>query len=274
MYFSARTIVSTNLNSVLNDKKEEIVVQSISTELNNYQSKNLIIEKSNHVSNERFSDTVLIEDNKYVLYRKLDFYLDQNNKFYKVTILESQNRTDLLITKLVIMILGLAFLFFLILFFVNRHSIKSTLKVFYNTIQKIENFDINTTKNLKLDSATTYEIRKMNSVIQTMADSLKKDFESQKEYIENVSHEIQTPLSIINSKLDELIQSENLSKNQLEQIAVLMESTNRLYKINQALIFLTKIDNRFYNEELSNINLNKLLIQQIELFDDVINQRG
>ena len=160
----------------------------------------------------------MIEDNKYVLYRKLDFYLDQNNKFYKVTILESQNRTDLLITKLVIMILGLAFLFFLILFFVNRHSIKSTLKVFYNTINKIEKFDINTANNLKLDSATTYEIRKMNSVIQTMPDSLKKDFESQKEYIENVSHEIQTPLSIINSKLDELIQSENLSKNQLEQI--------------------------------------------------------
>ena len=97
----------------------------------------------------------MIEDNKYVLYRKLDFYLDQNNKFYKVTILESQNRTDLLITKLVIMILGLAFLFFLILFFVNRHSIKSTLKVFYNTINKIEKFDINTTNNLKLDSATT-----------------------------------------------------------------------------------------------------------------------
>ena len=203
----------------------------------------------------------MIEDNKYVLYRKLDFYLDQNNKFYKVTILESQNRTDLLITKLVIMILGLAFFFFLILFFVNRHSIKSTLKVFYNTINKIEKFDINTANNLKLDSKTTYEIRKMNSVIQTMADSLKKDFESQKEYIENVSHEIQTPLSIINSKLDELIQSENLSKNQLEQIAVLMESTNRLYKINQALIFLTKIDNRFYNEA-SNINLNNLVVNR------------
>ena len=99
MYFSVRTIVSTNLNSVLNDKKEEITLQSISTELNNYQSKNLIIELTSHVSNERFSDTVLIEDNKYVLYRKLDFYLDQNNKFYKVTILESQNRTDLLITN-------------------------------------------------------------------------------------------------------------------------------------------------------------------------------
>ena len=34
----------------------------------------------------------------------------------------------------------------------------------------------------------------MNSVIQKMADSLKKDFESQREYIENVSHELQTPL--------------------------------------------------------------------------------
>ena len=93
-------------------RKRRLLYKSISTELNNYQSKNLIIELTSHVSNERFSDTVLIEDNKYVLYRKLDFYLDQNNKFYKVTVLESQNRTDLLITKLVIMILGLNFFVF------------------------------------------------------------------------------------------------------------------------------------------------------------------
>ena len=51
-----------------------------------------------------------------------------------------------------------------------------------------------------------------------------------------------------------------------------MESTNRLYKINQNLIFLTKIDNRFYNEA-SNINLNNLVTKQIKLFEDVINQR-
>ena len=169
------------------------------------------------------------------------------------------------------MILGLAFLFFLILFFVNRHSIKSTLKVFYKTIQKLEKFDINNNKDFKLDTASTFEIKKMNTVIQKMADSLKKDFESQREYVENVSHELQTPLAIINSKLDELIQSDNLSQIQLEQLAVILESTNRLSKINYALIFLTKIDNRLFSNE-SKFCLNTLVKKQ-QMFNDVINEK-
>mgnify|MGYP001470174206 FL=1 len=272
MYFSVRNIVSANLNSILTEKKEEIILQSKFNELTNYKSKNININICQNVFEENYSDTVLIENEKYVLYRKLDFLLTQNNKNYKVSILEPQKRTDLLIIKLVIMILGLAFLFFLILFFVNRHSIKSTLKVFYKTIQKLEKFDINSNKDFKLDTASTFEIKKMNSVIQKMADSLKRDFESQREYIENVSHELQTPLAIINSKLDELIQSENLSQIQIEKLAVILESTNRLSKINQALIFLTKIDNRLFSAE-SKFCLNNLVTEQLEMYKDVINEK-
>jgi len=272
MYFSVRNIVSANLNSILIEKKEEIILQSKFNELTNFKSKNININICQNVFEENYSDTVLIENEKYVLYRKLDFVLTQNNKNYKVSILEPQKRTDLLIIKLVIMILGLAFLFFLILFFVNRHSIKSTLKVFYKTIQKLEKFDINSNKDFKLDTASTFEIKKMNSVIQKMADSLKRDFESQREYIENVSHELQTPLAIINSKLDELIQSENLSQIQIEKLAVILESTNRLSKINQALIFLTKIDNRLFSAE-SKFCLNNLVTEQLEMYKDVINEK-
>jgi len=272
MYFSVRNIVSANLNSILIEKKEEIILQSKFNELTNFKSKNININICQNVFEENYSDTVLIENEKYVLYRKLDFLLTQNNKNYKVSILEPQKRTDLLIIKLVIMILGLAFLFFLILFFVNRHSIKSTLKVFYKTIQKLEKFDINSNKDFKLDTASTFEIKKMNSVIQKMADSLKRDFESQREYIENVSHELQTPLAIINSKLDELIQSENLSQIQIEKLAVILESTNRLSKINQALIFLTKIDNRLFSAE-SKFCLNNLVTEQLEMYKDVINEK-
>ena len=272
MYFSVRNIVSTNLNSILIEKKDEIILQSKSYDLKNYKSKNVYINFCKNVYEENFSDTVLIENGKYVLYRKLDFVLSQENENFKISILEPQKRTDLLITKLVIMILGLAFLFFLILFFVNRHSIKSTLKVFYKTIQKLEKFDINNNKDFKLDTASTFEIKKMNTVIQKMADSLKKDFESQREYVENVSHELQTPLAIINSKLDELIQSDNLSQIQLEQLAVILESTNRLSKINHALIFLTKIDNRLFSNE-SKFCLNTLVKKQLEMFNDVINEK-
>ena len=69
-----------------------------------------------------------------------------------------------------------------------------------------------------------------------MSEQIYKDFQSQKEYNENISHELQTPLAIISSKVDELMQGDNLKQDQMEQLALLLETTNRLSKINQALI--------------------------------------
>jgi signal transduction histidine kinase len=106
-----------------------------------------------------------------------------------------------------------------------------------------------------------------------MATQIYNDFESQKEYTENVSHELQTPLAIISSKADELMQADNLSKEQMDQFALLLETTNRLSKINQALIFLTKIDNRFYTEG-STFSLNDLIKEKLSLFEDAIQDKN
>jgi len=172
----------------------------------------------------------------------------------------------------VIMNVGFAMLFFLIMFFVNRHSIKSALSVFYSTIRKLEDFELSKLQTLTLETAEVHEIKKLNEVFEKMATQIYNDFEAQKEYTENVSHELQTPLAIISSKADELMQADNLSKEQMEQLALLLETTNRLSKINQALIFLTKIDNRFYTQG-STFSLNDLIKEKLQIFDAAIQEK-
>ena len=56
---------------------------------------------------------------------------------------------------------------------------------------------------------------KLTDVFKKMTLKISNDYKEQKEYTENVSHEIQTPLAIISSKADELLQSENLKKNRI-----------------------------------------------------------
>ena len=193
MYFSVRNIFSSNLNDILLERKIVLEKQIEPDNVEGFYAKEVFVDKLESECVLAFSDTVLIEQEKYVLYRKLDFPYNAKGKNYKVSILESQTKADVLITKIVIMNVGLAVVFFLILFFVNRHSVRSTLKVFYKTISKLEEFDLNNNDELNLDSAQLFEIKKLNSVIQKMADTLKRDFEVQKEYTENVSHELQTP---------------------------------------------------------------------------------
>jgi len=272
MYFSVRNIIAEDLQSRLLQQQKEFFNNADKNKISDLTSKLVFIQITDKKIEYSFSDTVLIVNDSYILYRKLQFSYLLDKQYYNVSILQNQSQSDSLIKKIVIMNVGFAMLFFLIMFFVNRHSIKSALSVFYSTIRKLEDFELSKLQTLSLETAEVQEIKKLNEVFEKMATQIYNDFEAQKEYTENVSHELQTPLAIISSKADELMQADNLSKEQMEQLALLLETTNRLSKINQALIFLTKIDNRFYNQGIS-FSLNNLIKEKLQLFDAAIQEK-
>ena len=269
MYFSVRNIMAEDLQNRLLQQQNEFIYTAQQNKVTDLTSELVFVQAVENKQLYSFSDTVLIANEKYMLYRKLAFSYSQNEQDYKVSILLSQSESDLLIMKIAIMNVGFAMLFFLIMFFVNRQSIKSALGVFYSTIRKLEDFEVSQSATLSLDTAEIEEVKKLNQVFEKMSAQIRQDFISQKEYTENVSHELQTPLAIISSKADELMQADNLSKEQMEQLALLLETTTRLSKINQALIFLTKIDNRFYTEG-STFAINDLLKEKLTMFSELI----
>ena len=273
MYFSVRNIIAEDLQNRLLQQQKDFFYNADQNNLTDLSSKLVFIQITDKEIEYSFSDTVLIVNGSYILYRKLQFSYLKDEQYYNVSILKNQSQSDSLIKKIVIMNVGFAMLFFLIMFFVNRHSIKSALSVFYSTIRKLEDFELSKLQTLTLETAEVQEIKKLNEVFEKMATQIYNDFEAQKEYTENVSHELQTPLAIISSKADELMQADNLSKEQMEQLALLLETTNRLSKINQALIFLTKIDNRFYTQG-SSFSLNDLIREKLQIFETAIQEKN
>ena len=273
MYFSVRNIIAEDLQNRLLQQQKDFFYTADQNNLTDLSSKLVFIQITDKEIIHSFSDTVLIVNDSYILYRKLQFSYLKDEQYYNVSILKNQSQSDSLIKKIVIMNVGFAMLFFLIMFFVNRHSIKSALSVFYSTIRKLEDFELSKLQTLTLETAEVQEIKKLNEVFEKMATQIYNDFEAQKEYTENVSHELQTPLAIISSKADELMQADNLSKEQMEQLELLLETTNRLSKINQALIFLTKIDNRFYTQG-SSFSLNDLIREKLQIFETAIQDKN
>jgi signal transduction histidine kinase len=273
MYFSVRNIVAEDLQNRLLEQQNEFFNTASQNKLEDLESEVVFIQETQKEFAPSFSDTALIVSTKYMLYRKLEFSYLHNKQYYKVSILQLQSQSDKLFKKIVIMNVGFAMLFFLIVFFVNRQSIKNALKVFYSTINKLEDFQVNKAQELTLDTAEVDEVKKLNIVFERMSEQIRKDFEVQKEYTENVAHELQTPLAIISSKADELMQADNLTKEQMEQLDLLLETTNRLSKINQSLIFLTKIDNRFYTEGAT-FSLNHLIKEKLVIFETVIEDKN
>ncbi|MGY8932236.1 MAG: sensor histidine kinase [Flavobacteriales bacterium] len=273
MYFAVRVILAEDLSSRLYQMQGNFIDNiNNKNDINSASNQHVFIKESFDINTTQFSDTVLIENDKYVLYRKICFYHNIHNKIYKVEILQSQAQTDLLIWRIVILNVALAMVFFLIIFFLNQISVSRGLKVFYSTVSKLENFNISKPELMYFENAEIDELKKLTEVLKKMSLKISSDFNEQKEYTENVSHEIQTPLAIISSKADELLQSENLKKEEMEQLEIIMNTTTRLAKINQALILLTKIDNRFYTG-ISVISIDKIIHEKLDFFSDLISEK-
>ena len=273
MYYAVRVILAEDLSSRLYQMQNDFIENlNEYNDINLLKSKHVLINKTDRNNISSFSDTVLIENDQYVLYRKIRFYHSFNNSNYKIEILQSQAQTDLLIWRIVILNVALAMSFFLIIFFLNHLSVKRGLRIFYKTVSKLENYNIGKPELISFENSEIDELNKLTDVFKKMTLKISNDYKEQKEYTENVSHEIQTPLAIISAKADELLQSENLKKTELEQLEIIMNTTTRLAKINQALILLTKIDNRFYTNEES-IPLLKLINEKLNFFKDLLSEK-
>jgi signal transduction histidine kinase len=119
-------------------------------------------------------------------------------------------------------------------------------KPFYKTISLTEHFNIQHNKVPDFPSSGTYEFDQLNRALTSLMGNNLKAYKIQKEFTENASHEMQTPLAIFRSKLDILLQQSGLTKEQLQIIQTLNEAGSRLVRMNKNLLLLAKMDNLQY----------------------------
>lgn len=110
-----------------------------------------------------------------------------------------------------------------------------------------------------LDNATNIrEFRLLGEVACDMANRSHKAYEEQKQFIENASHELQTPLAIARGKLELFAESENMTEEQLKELDAIYTTLGRAVKLNKALLLLSRIENGQYTET-ENVSIDELL---------------
>ncbi len=202
------------------------------------------------------------------LYRQLDFPIKVNNRVYQAIVRKSQQGAEYLI-RMIIMITLLVIIFLLLLLFaVNRFILGKLWKPFNSTLDQLKHFNISSKNKLQLNRTDINEFTELNKTALLMTEKVSRDYESLKSFTENASHEIQTPLAIIKMKLELLMQSENMNAAQVESISVLSEATDRLSRLNQSLLLLTKIDNsQFIDNE--KVNVSNMLSGFVNNFEEL-----
>lgn len=134
---------------------------------------------------------------------------------------------------------------------------------FYETLEKIKRFDLNRQKTIAFEPAGIAEFDEMNTSINKLIESNVTVYRQQKEFIENAAHELQTPLAIVQSKLDLLFQNAEITDKQSHIIEEIQNSISRVSRINKNLLLLAKIENQqFLDQETIDLSmvLNELLV--------------
>ena len=110
-----------------------------------------------------------------------------------------------------------------------------------------------------LDNPTKIrEFRQLSDAALDMGNRSYKAYEEKKQFIENASHELQTPLAIVRGKVELLAESEGMTEQQMEQLDEIYATLGRAVKLNKSLLLLSRIENGQYTE-MEDVSVDEIL---------------
>ena len=171
-----------------------------------------------------------------------------------------------IMTRLFLLLGGISVL---VMFVISR----VIFRPFRITLRRIEDFNVTRTDTMPFPRTSTWEFKHLNRFIGRMMQKAQRDYRALKEFAENASHEIQTPLAIAQGKLELLMETEGMNRQQIEFIQSAQASLGRLSKTSEALLLLTRIENQALIPK-NKTDLSKVTRQLLGTFRDLAALRG
>jgi len=146
------------------------------------------------------------------------------------------------------------------------------LKPFNTTLRGIELFQLGQKSNIALASSRTREFNVLNEFLAKMTTRAQRDYQGLKEFSENASHELQTPIASMKAKLELLMDSE-LSEKQLTWLTTMHDELERLTKINHSLTLLARLEH-YESRPNTFVNFSQLVSATEATFADLAEMKG
>lgn len=223
------------------------------------------VEKVNRDQQRILNDTLIYDplQDEIELFRQLSQTKLINGQHYKITVramvIESENILVAIVSTFLIIIL-LAFLF---LFYFNTNRNKKLWEPFFINLNKIKSFSIKERTDLNLIDSGIIEFDELNKELKALTAKVYSDYQNLKQFTEDISHEIQTPLAVMQAKIDTLVNATPINQEQYQQFTSLENDIRKLKNLNKRLILLAKIDNnQFVNDQI--ISLKQIFEEAIE----------
>ncbi|MDQ1856416.1 HAMP domain-containing sensor histidine kinase [Chryseobacterium sp. WLY505] len=289
-YFVVDTIWKNEL-----DEHNQIIVEKTAYEFNQLQLSEEMLNKSlalwNHIQPEtnieRISTSQVKRDSVYTYERHLPFISEQKKERYrclkKVIYIHGKPYLFTIETNIeesheTIAVIAIITIFFFVmivvgLLYLNRRLSSSIWKPFRGTLDQLKSFNLNSQNTIEFPASDTAEFEELNQSLYKLIERNVSTYKTQKEFTENASHELQTPLAIIKNKLDLLLQDQNLTEKQYSIAEDMNRALTRSSRINKNLLLLAKIDNNQFDSSEA-IYFDHLLHQSIDILREHFEQKN
>jgi signal transduction histidine kinase len=219
-------------------------------------------------------DQIRIIDRDTAEYRILRNVFMHDNKYYILEIGRARETIELYSSLLqhtgLILLLILFFITLILDFYYSRQALKPFWSIIdKRLVQQKFPFDLN----FSPIKTTTKDFIFLDASLKALMESTTKAFNREREFTANASHELLTPISIVRSKIENMMIDKDLSEIQALKLSEMDNTLDRLGRIVRSLLFLARIDSGQY-KKTDKIRLQEVLSDIISELDPMLEDRN
>ncbi|MDR2086035.1 MAG: HAMP domain-containing histidine kinase [Dysgonamonadaceae bacterium] len=197
------------------------------------------------------------------------FRCEQNGKYYHLQFFTSTVESDDLIKNMLYLLTGLWITISFTAFIAGKLIITKANKPFYKLLDELKKFRLDNRQMIDFGETNIKEYRQLNESVKKLLEKNIRIFTEQKIFIENTSHELQTPLAIVIAKLEMLLEKYQDNEYHTEEIGRILTILGRMKRLNTNLLLLSKIRNDQF-PQTSPVNLREVSEAVLDEFEDLI----
>ena len=277
-YFILRYVLIKEVDNALKVEEQEILYH-VNTyhalpEETNYKDQLIHFYATNSPQKREFKSVGVKEnkENEISISRQLSFPISVSGKTYMAVVTKSEEEAEDMLFIIGALTAGVILLLIAIMFIANRILLKKLWSPFYSTLATMKQFNLSNPVQVNAAKNDIDEFNDLNKAVNEMTTKVASDYLSLKTFADNASHEMQTPLAVINSKVDLLIQDQQLSEKNTEHLQGIYDAVNRLRRMNQSLLLITKIENNQF-PEAKHLRLDNLVVERLQHFEELVQAR-